>query len=169
MSGSLLHTVDAHTDFYRMLLCASHQDGQTGGSSVYLRPAGRPTYTSTFGTKMVQSGSIVGIALCAECTIFGTDGDVIARVEINGSSVFTVTKGITGTGKFTAVATQAAGIDVFSSGDLLEIGWQSAATNTCLPLVVVELEFDKGKVIKMGETGFERAALFQDESVVSGF
>ena len=119
-----IHTVDTHSEFSRMLLVAGHQTAQrnvAGGFPAFQRPAGRPTYTSTFGTKMILSGSLVGLAICAECTVWQTTQDAVGHLFVDNSEVLTVSVSVTGTGKFTAATTQKIGTDVFDKGALLAI------------------------------------------------
>ena len=173
-----IHTVDAHSDFYREVIVAGHQDARSdpsGTGPFFVRGAGRPDYDDDLGVVMMRSGSIVGLAYCADCQTYNDTGsNSVARVFINDVEVLNVGVSVTSDDRFTAEVTQAAGIDTFAAGDILTFkytpgGGAGVDSNSVRPLILCELEFDKGKVLKLGETGYDHHARFVDDEMQNGF
>jgi len=158
---SRIITVDAHSTFWRQLYGAGHHEVLASPkSNQYLRVAGRDDFDSGRGYELMRPGSIVGVSLCVDCTTYLTDVDNRIEARINDSVVFSAEVLVTGTGKFVAYATQAAGIDTFDAGDFLSMTYDSDEVGVTVVGVigVVEVEFDSGKVLDLGEEGYHRTA-----------
>ena len=167
---SRIITVDAHSTFWRQLYGASHQTASTQagtGSHRLLRAAGRDDMDDSpnKGYQMLRSGSIVGISLFLNCTAHTETANSRVFAYINNVEAGLIaTVSVTATGLWTAVATQAAGIDTFSAGDILHMESHNGGTidggvtgmNGCL----VEVEFDEGKVQMLNEEGYQRTSQF---------
>jgi hypothetical protein len=78
-------------------------------------------YSSTNGHPMPRGGSITAISVTIIVTVKTSDGNAIFEARINNGVVFSVTIPITSTGTKTGYAVQAAGIDTFNAGDLLQM------------------------------------------------
>ncbi len=128
----------------RIFIPCGHQNAQSIGQ--YMRPGGRAQYSSTLGTAMNRSGSIVSVASCVEVTSHTVNGTIITHVQINGSDVFLSTsQTITGVGSFSWSDTQDRGIDTFSVDDLIMVKVlreSGMPSYNWFPVIVVEVELD---------------------------
>ena len=90
-------------------------------SSTYLKTWDDMSMSSTKSYRMHRAGSVIGVSVNFHCTNLGSNALRSAAIHVynGGSSVFSKTVHIGGTGVTGGTATQSSGTDTFSAGDKL--------------------------------------------------
>lgn len=110
----------------------------------YMKTFNGVVMSGTQGYVMHRAGSIVGVSMLANCTVYSGIGTAEIEVWKAGAEVFSKSTSVTATGIIKAYDTQARGIDTFVAGDVIALRYDKISGTFTLNSFVcyVEVVFD---------------------------
>jgi hypothetical protein len=125
-----LKDFNAQAEFYGS--CESYAAGENvaiteAAMPYYLKVANNVPMSANIGWPMFHAGSIKSVGVTFTTTIHNSNGNVIIRVMVNGSNVFSATVAVNATGNYEVDLTQARGTDVVAQGDIVALNINSGA------------------------------------------